>query len=236
MMIQESFRLWAKQVNQRGGILGRKVKMVLYDDKSQPSLVKHYYQKLIEEDNVDLVFSPYGTPLTLAASEISERHKYIMLACAAAGKSIWQKGYHYVFGMYAPADRMFIGLLDMMAGKGHKTLSLIYDATSSFNLDVVAGAQQFNRLVTATEGISEGKLFKVDKITDNELGRLMTAFNAMVASLENEKAEARHLLSRYHSPTPYRCHHAGNERPGIVRPDRRSVSADESDLHLRLHS
>ena len=62
MMIQESFRLWAKQVNQRGGILGRKVKMVLYDDKSQPSLVKHYYQKLIEEDNVDLVFSPYGTP------------------------------------------------------------------------------------------------------------------------------------------------------------------------------
>jgi ABC-type branched-subunit amino acid transport system substrate-binding protein len=143
MMIQESFRLWAKQVNQRGGILGRKVKMVLYDDKSQPSLVKHYYQKLIEEDNVDLVFSPYGTPLTLAASEISERHKYIMLACAAAGKSIWQKGYHYVFGMYAPADRMFIGLLDMMAGKGHKTLSLIYDATSSFNLDVVAGAQQW---------------------------------------------------------------------------------------------
>ena len=142
-MIQESFRLWAKQVNQRSGILGRKVKMVLYDDKSQPSLVKHYYQKLIEEDNVDLVFSPYGTPLTLAASEISERHKFIMLACAAAGKSIWQKGYHYVFGMYAPADRMFIGLLDMMAGKGHKTLSLIYDATSSFNLDVVAGALEW---------------------------------------------------------------------------------------------
>jgi branched-chain amino acid transport system substrate-binding protein len=62
MMIQESFRLWAKQVNQRGGILGRKVKMVLYDDKSQPRLVKHYYQKLIEEDNVDLIFSPHSTP------------------------------------------------------------------------------------------------------------------------------------------------------------------------------
>jgi len=74
MMIQESFRLWAKEVNQRGGILGRKVKMVLYDDKSQPSLVEHYYQKLIEEDSVDLVFSPYGTPLTLAASKISEQH------------------------------------------------------------------------------------------------------------------------------------------------------------------
>jgi PAS domain S-box-containing protein len=52
------------------------------------------------------------------------------------------------------------------------------------------------RLVTATEGISEGRLFKVDNITDNELGRLMTAFNAMVASLENEKAEVRHLIGQ----------------------------------------
>ena len=142
-MIQESFQMWTKQVNQRGGILGRKVKIVLYDDKSQAKLVNYYYRKLIVEDKVDLVFSPYGTPLTLAAAQVVEPHKFTMLACAAAGTSIWQKGYHYVFGVYATADRMFIGLLDMMAEKGYKSLSVIYDATSSFNLDVLTGVQEW---------------------------------------------------------------------------------------------
>ena len=45
--------------------------------------------------------------------------------------------------MYAPADRMFIGLLDMMAQKGRNTLAVIYDDTSSFNRDVVAGIEQW---------------------------------------------------------------------------------------------
>ena len=50
------------------------------------------------------------------------------------------------------------------------------------------------RLIVATEGVSEGRLFKVERIVDNELGRLMTAFNSMVESLENEKSEVRLLI------------------------------------------
>ena len=142
-MIQEAFHLWELEVNHNGGILGRQVKLILYDDKSQVELVRRYYKQLIEEDKVDLVFSPYGTPLTLAASEVIEQHKFAMLACAAAGRSIWQRGYHYVFGVYATADRMFIGLLDMMASKGYKSLSVIYDETSSFNLDVLSGVEEW---------------------------------------------------------------------------------------------
>ena len=143
LMIQQAFNLWAKEINQKGGILGRTVKIIFYDDKSRADLVGGLYRKLIEEDNVDLVFSPYGTPLTMAASEVSEQHKYTMLACAAAGNRPWQRGYQYLFGMYAPADRMFVGVLDMMATQGYRTLSVIYDETSSFNLDVVDGVHQW---------------------------------------------------------------------------------------------
>ncbi len=39
----------------------------------------------------ELLFSPYGTPLTLAASEVSEQHKMVMLACAASGEQIWER-------------------------------------------------------------------------------------------------------------------------------------------------
>jgi len=86
---------------------------------------------------VDFVFSPYGTPLTLVASEISEKHKKIMLACAASGEVIWERGYRYVFGVYALANRYFIGLLDIMARNGHQSLSLIYNSASPFTVTVI---------------------------------------------------------------------------------------------------
>lgn len=143
LMIQQAYKMWVEEVNQGGGILKRTVKLILYDDKSNPDLAKELYRRLIEEDKVDLVFSPYGTPLTLAASEVSEQHGYTMLASGSAGNTPWQRGYKFLFGMYAPADRFFIGTLEMMVTKGYRTLSLIYDETSAFNLDVAAGVQQW---------------------------------------------------------------------------------------------
>ena len=92
-MIRNAFRLWEQEVNIRGGLLGRPVKLILYDDKSQKKRVRQLYKKLIMEEKVDLVFSPYGTPLTLVASEVSERNKMVMLACAASGEQIWEPKY-----------------------------------------------------------------------------------------------------------------------------------------------
>lgn len=142
-MIQQSFALWQHEVNQKGGLLGRQVELVLYDDKSEIRQVRPLYQNLIIDDAVDFVFSPYGTPLTLAASEISETNQYLMLACAASGEIIWQRGYRYIFGIYALANRYFIGLLDMMARQGHDRVSIVYDTKSPFNLDVAAGVKKW---------------------------------------------------------------------------------------------
>jgi len=61
-MIQQGYKLWANQINKRGGLLGRPVKLIFYDDKSQKGRVGPLYEKLITEDRVDLVLSPYGTP------------------------------------------------------------------------------------------------------------------------------------------------------------------------------
>jgi PAS domain S-box-containing protein len=51
-----------------------------------------------------------------------------------------------------------------------------------------------NRLVTATDGVANGKLSRIDRITENEFGRLMVSFNSMIDSLENEKAEIHNLI------------------------------------------
>jgi branched-chain amino acid transport system substrate-binding protein len=161
LMTRDAFNLWEKQVNERGGLLGRPVKLILYNDKSQKDLVKNYYEKLLSEDKVDLLFSPYGTPLTLVASEVSERHGFVMLACAASGEIIWERGYKYVFGVYALAKRYFIGLLDLMSRNGLKSVAILSE-NNPFNIDVANGteswAKRFRLSVTYKKAYSNGKM------------------------------------------------------------------------------
>ncbi len=142
-MIQIAYKLWAKQVNENGGLLGRPVKLILYDDKSEKNLVRTLYEKLVKEDKVDLILSPYGTPLTMVASEITERYGYTMMACAASGDAIWERGYKYVFGVYAMAGRYFTGFLDMMARNGLQSLGVLFENTS-FNISVARGVKKWS--------------------------------------------------------------------------------------------
>jgi branched-chain amino acid transport system substrate-binding protein len=141
-MIRNGLRLWEKEINQRGGLLGRPVKLILYDDKSKKELVRHFYEKLLTKDKVDLVFSPYSTPLTIVASEVSERHQFVMLASGASGEIIWERQYKYIFGVYSPAGRYFIGLLDLMARNGLESVAILYEKTS-FNVYTAKGAQDW---------------------------------------------------------------------------------------------
>ena len=65
-----SFQMWAEEVNAKGGLLGRKVEFVYYDDQSNPAAVPGIYTKLLDVDKVDLVVSGYGTNLAAPAMPI----------------------------------------------------------------------------------------------------------------------------------------------------------------------
>jgi branched-chain amino acid transport system substrate-binding protein len=56
-----ALRLWVDDVNQRGGLLGRKVEFIVYDDQTNPANVPGIYTKLLDVDRVDLIIAPYGT-------------------------------------------------------------------------------------------------------------------------------------------------------------------------------
>src|SRR6476659_9533079 len=53
--------IWRDDINAKGGLLGRKVELVVYDDKSSASETPAIYSKLLDVDKVDLLFAPYGT-------------------------------------------------------------------------------------------------------------------------------------------------------------------------------
>src|SRR5438067_10244301 len=54
-------KIWEEDINAKGGLLGRPVKLVYYDDQSNPSTVPGIYTKLLEVDKVELVIGGYAT-------------------------------------------------------------------------------------------------------------------------------------------------------------------------------
>ena len=56
-----TYEYWAKEVNASGGLLGRPVELTIYDDESTPATAATLYQRLINQDKVDLLLAPYTT-------------------------------------------------------------------------------------------------------------------------------------------------------------------------------
>src|SRR5258706_4569266 len=55
-----ALRMWVEDVNAKGGLLGRKVEFIVYDDQTNPANTPGIYTKLPDVDNVDLLIAPYG--------------------------------------------------------------------------------------------------------------------------------------------------------------------------------
>jgi len=80
------YDLWLQDVNAAGGLLGRKVEMVIYDDQSSASNVPAIYSKLVDVDKVDLLISPYGANLSAPLMPfIKQRNLFMVGMFALAG-------------------------------------------------------------------------------------------------------------------------------------------------------
>src|SRR5216110_1080456 len=125
----EGYKLCAKQANEHGGLLGRKIEFVVYDDQSAPSTAVRLYEKLITEDKVDAVIGPYSSPVTEASANVTEKYKKVMVSPLAATTSIFRKGRKYIFMVISPAEVYLEGLLDIAAKRGLKTVAVINEDT-----------------------------------------------------------------------------------------------------------
>jgi branched-chain amino acid transport system substrate-binding protein len=72
-----AMQIWADDVNAKGGLLGRPVKLVYYDDQSNPSTVPGLYTKLLDIDKVDLVVSGYATNMIAPALPVVMQHNMV---------------------------------------------------------------------------------------------------------------------------------------------------------------
>jgi branched-chain amino acid transport system substrate-binding protein len=123
------YNLCAKHVNEKGGVLGRKIEFVLYDDQSQPATGVRVYEKLITQDKVDVVLGPYSSAITEAVANVNEKYKLPMVAPMASTTSIFKKGRKYIFMVQSAAEVYLEGLIDVAVKRGLKTLALINEDT-----------------------------------------------------------------------------------------------------------
>jgi branched-chain amino acid transport system substrate-binding protein len=123
------YQLCAKHVNEKGGVLGRKVEFVLYDDKSEAATGVRLYERLITEDKVDVIMGPYSSAITEAVANVNEKYKMPMVAPMASTTSIFRKGRKFIFMVQSPAEVYLEGLIDMAAKRGLKTVAIINEDT-----------------------------------------------------------------------------------------------------------
>jgi branched-chain amino acid transport system substrate-binding protein len=122
---REGYLLCQKHVNAQGGVLGRPLQFLIYDDASDEKTAVLMYEKLIVEDKVDAVLGPYGSAITDAVADVTEQHRKLMIAPMAATTSIWEKGRRYLIMMLAPVEGIAEGLLDLAGRSQLKRLAVI---------------------------------------------------------------------------------------------------------------
>ena len=141
-----AMQIWAENVNAKGGLLGRPVKLVYYDDQSNPSTVPGIYTKLIEVDKVDLVISGYATNMVAPAMPIVMQKNRLFFGLFALGINV---EYHYpkyfsmlVFGP-DPKPAFSKGWFDIAMAQNPKpqTVALV-TADAEFGRNALDGARE----------------------------------------------------------------------------------------------
>ena len=118
--------IWRDDINARGGLLGRKVELVVYDDKSSAAETPAIYSKLLDVDKVDLLFSPYATVPTAPIMPLVKQRGMVLIGNfsfqinSKIGHDLW-----FYVAPWGPADSWASAFLDIGQKAGGKTVALL---------------------------------------------------------------------------------------------------------------
>ena len=99
-----AYGLWEREVNASGGLLGRQVRLLTYDDASEPDNVAANYRRLVHEDRVDLLLGPCHSVLVEAAAPIVEEAGKLLIQGSGSSHEIFEKGRRYLFLCWSGSD------------------------------------------------------------------------------------------------------------------------------------
>lgn len=142
-----AMQIWEEEVNAKGGLLGRPVKLVYYDDQSNPATVPGIYTKLLDVDKVDLVVSGYATNMIAPALPVIMQHKRTFLGLLGLSVNT-EFNYPNYFsigptGGPKPKQSFSKGFFEVAMGQNPKPQTLaIVGADAEFPRNAIEGAHE----------------------------------------------------------------------------------------------
>jgi branched-chain amino acid transport system substrate-binding protein len=109
---ERGYELWEHDVNASGGILGRKVQLVILNDNSSPTQVDTNYTDLITVHHVDLTFGPFSSLLTAPAAEVAHRYGFAFVEGAGGAPLVFSEKLPNVFDVSLPVANELNPLVD----------------------------------------------------------------------------------------------------------------------------
>ena len=131
---REGYLLWRDWVNdERGGIdvagEPHRVKLILYDDESDPARTAKLVERLIDEDEVDFLLGPYSSTLTQPAIEVAESRGVIMVEGSGSSETLFEQSFRNLFAVLTPAGAYTESALRLLAGRGAGSVAIAYADT-----------------------------------------------------------------------------------------------------------
>src|SRR5258708_30011924 len=116
-----TFKMWPNKVNAAGGIdvggTKKKVQLVQYDYQSDGQRAAQLAEKLITDDKVDVLFSPFGSGHTKIVATIAARYEMPTIACAASSESVFDQNSGYLFCTLSPNAALFAPMITLFKEK-----------------------------------------------------------------------------------------------------------------------
>jgi branched-chain amino acid transport system substrate-binding protein len=145
---RDGYQFAIDKINEMGGIRvgGKSYRVALkyYDDETKSDRSAQLFEKLINEDKVNLLLGPYGSSPTGTAAPIAERYRIPMVEANGSAESTFSKGYRYTFMILSPAKLYLRGIIDVVRSKDPtaKTVAILGE-NESFSKEVAAGAAEY---------------------------------------------------------------------------------------------
>jgi branched-chain amino acid transport system substrate-binding protein len=129
-----AYQVWKDEIKSQGGIfvkdMNKKlpVEFVYYDDQSSPDTAVKVYEKLVTQDKVDLLFTPWGTTIHFAVAPLAERYKFPMVGSTAASVKLRDiKSRYFWFITSCIPDKQMKALVELLQSLNVKKTAIIYD-------------------------------------------------------------------------------------------------------------
>ena len=118
---QNGYNLAVERINSKGGVTvggkSYKFEIIYYDDESNSKRAAQLAERLIKQDGIKYMLGPYSSGLTKAMAPVTEENKIPMVEANGASRSLFTKGYKYLFAVLSPANQYLEVAIDLAVEK-----------------------------------------------------------------------------------------------------------------------